>query len=222
MVWSLLTSSLGISDQLRIHPEMSTSGSPAQVISQSSSDQTPPRPRNKRARPPISCLECRRKKLRCDRVQPCMQCKKGGREALCTFVNRPSVLSPQSRTALDRVSPPSSRPRSELATPIQPGDHVQGDGRTGWVANSSRPESAIPERLQDWHNGHKNNASSLGCIHVKGRRSRYLGLSDRMAMLGHVSISNPFEGLLLILSVRGGQGLHYEELRLREYKHNDE
>lgn len=60
------------------------------------------------------------------------------------------------------------------------------------MANSARPESAIPERLQDWHNGHKNNASSLGCIHVKGKRSRYLGLSDRMAMLGHFEEAKDF------------------------------
>jgi hypothetical protein len=179
---------------------MSTSGSPAQ-LTQSSSGQTPLRPRNKRARPPISCLECRRKKLRCDRVQPCMQCKKGGREALCTFVNRPSVPSPQGRVGPAIVSTPNLRPTSELATPIQPRDHVQDTGKMGWTAASGRPETAIPERLRDWYNGHINNASSLGCIHVKGRRSRYLGLSDRMAMLGHVSISDPLAGYGLILSV---------------------
>lgn len=45
------------------------------------------RPRNKRARPTISCLECRRKKLKCDREKPCMQCKKAGREAVCNYVS---------------------------------------------------------------------------------------------------------------------------------------
>lgn len=169
-------------------PGMSASLSPAQPVSQDSSGTNPPRPRNKRARPPISCLECRRKKLKCDRVQPCMQCKKGGREALCVFVNRPAGPSPQCRVGTDIFSQPNSRPRSELAAPIQPRDKEQDGGRMGWVANSSRPVAAIPERSHGCHGEHIS-YSSLGCIHVKGGRSRYLGIGDRMAMLGHVSIS---------------------------------
>lgn len=157
--------------------------------SQSPGENTSPRARNKRARPPISCLECRRKKLRCDRVQPCMQCKKGGREALCVFVTKPSAPSPQRRPAADIISPPNSRPRSELATPTQHGTHEPDEGKVTWVANSGQLATAIPVRGTEWHsnNGdHIYQASSLGCIHVKGGRSRYLGLGDRMAMLGHV------------------------------------
>jgi hypothetical protein len=182
---------------------MSASLSPTQPSSQTSSGHTPPapRPRNKRARPPISCLECRRKKLRCDRVQPCVQCKKGGREALCVFVNRPSAPSPGAGT--DIVSKPNSRPRSELATPIQPRDHEPDGGRAGWIANSGRPITATPGRLPEWRNqyGHIKHASSLGCIHVKGNRSRYLGLGDRMAMLGHVSVSFHWHWLILTVLV---------------------
>jgi hypothetical protein len=182
---------------------MSASPSPAQLPSQNSSDQASPasRPRNKRARPPISCLECRRKKLRCDRVQPCVQCKKGGREALCVFVNKPS--GPSLRTGTDIVSKPNSRPRSELETPIQTRDHEQDGGRVGWIANNGRPITATPGRLPEWHNqsGHIKHASTLGYIHVKGGRSRYLGLGDRMAMLGHVSISFHWHWHALIVLV---------------------
>lgn len=44
-------------------------------------------PNNKRSRPTISCLECRRKKLKCDRERPCGQCRKVGRETLCAYVS---------------------------------------------------------------------------------------------------------------------------------------
>jgi hypothetical protein len=39
----------------------------------------------KRPRPVISCLECRRKKLKCDRTQPCQQCLKVGRPGRCQY-----------------------------------------------------------------------------------------------------------------------------------------
>jgi len=40
---------------------------------------------SKRPRPVISCLECRRKKLKCDRTQPCQQCVKSGRPERCSY-----------------------------------------------------------------------------------------------------------------------------------------
>lgn len=39
----------------------------------------------KRPRPVMSCFECRRKKLKCDRLLPCHQCKKSGRTARCAY-----------------------------------------------------------------------------------------------------------------------------------------
>ncbi|KAL2436729.1 hypothetical protein ABEF95_013602 [Exophiala dermatitidis] len=39
----------------------------------------------KRPRPVISCLECRRKKLKCDRTHPCRQCLKIGRPGRCQY-----------------------------------------------------------------------------------------------------------------------------------------
>ena len=40
-----------------------------------------------RPRPILSCLNCRRKKLKCDRNSPCNQCIKSGRQSQCTFSN---------------------------------------------------------------------------------------------------------------------------------------
>ena len=39
----------------------------------------------KRARPIFSCLECKRKKLKCDRQQPCHQCSRLGRSTRCRY-----------------------------------------------------------------------------------------------------------------------------------------
>lgn len=41
----------------------------------------------KRPRPILSCLACRRKKLKCDRTNPCNQCTKSGRRAHCVFAS---------------------------------------------------------------------------------------------------------------------------------------
>lgn len=42
----------------------------------------------KRPRPVLSCVECRRKKLKCDRLLPCEQCRKASQSAQCTYSTR--------------------------------------------------------------------------------------------------------------------------------------
>ncbi|KIV85810.1 hypothetical protein PV11_01466 [Exophiala sideris] len=66
----------------------------------------------KRPRPVISCLECRRKKLKCDRTHPCQQCIKIGRPGQCEYQSGVEPLpniayalaSPAKRQRID--SPP--------------------------------------------------------------------------------------------------------------------
>ncbi|KAF8274307.1 hypothetical protein EI94DRAFT_1714116 [Lactarius quietus] len=55
------------------------SGSP----SGSADPPPPPRQRRKPGRVPVSCAECRRLKLRCDRKVPCETCTKRGCAAIC-------------------------------------------------------------------------------------------------------------------------------------------
>jgi hypothetical protein len=43
---------------------------------------------NKRPRPVLSCMECRRKKLKCDRLLPCNQCSKNGQSRHCCYYSR--------------------------------------------------------------------------------------------------------------------------------------
>lgn len=50
-----------------------------------SATSTPAQAQAKRPRPVISCLECRRKKLKCSRTHPCQQCVKIGRPGRCEY-----------------------------------------------------------------------------------------------------------------------------------------
>ncbi|KAI0134286.1 fungal-specific transcription factor domain-containing protein [Xylariales sp. AK1849] len=44
----------------------------------------------KRNRPPVSCLLCRTRKVKCDRQQPCERCVKSGEAAFCEYAPRAS------------------------------------------------------------------------------------------------------------------------------------
>src|SRR5271170_4248105 len=47
----------------------------------------------KRPRPVLSCLECRRKKLKCSRTLPCIQCTKASRATHCSYNEYPSDIA---------------------------------------------------------------------------------------------------------------------------------
>ena len=49
--------------------------------------------RKKRPRPVLSCIECRKKKLKCDRLLPCNQCTRAEKIAQCVYQNRESSQS---------------------------------------------------------------------------------------------------------------------------------
>lgn len=66
----------------------------------------------RRARPVVSCLECRRKKLKCDRKSPCQQCLKIGQPRRCVFQEgqepEPNpVYSPQGSSKRRRLDGPA-------------------------------------------------------------------------------------------------------------------
>lgn len=54
-------------------------------------DQPPPR---KRQRVRLSCLECRRRKLSCDREFPCSRCLQSGTPEKCEYETRPGLAPP--------------------------------------------------------------------------------------------------------------------------------
>lgn len=54
----------------------------------------PGQPPRKRQRVRLSCLECRRRKLSCDRGYPCERCLKSGTPDRCTYETRPGLAPP--------------------------------------------------------------------------------------------------------------------------------
>lgn len=58
-------------------------------------------PVKKRRRPPLSCEQCRKRKIRCDRTFPCNHCKKS-KDAICTYAasHKPEVTSRRPQPSL--------------------------------------------------------------------------------------------------------------------------
>ncbi|MCJ1306500.1 hypothetical protein MMC25_000143 [Agyrium rufum] len=98
-----LQSTSGLATSLRQDGEKPNTLPP---IPLSQSDPAKPKVQ-RRPRPTLSCLDCRRKKLKCDRLQPCQQCVKIGRAASCVFR---SHVDP-SDSAAETDDRPPKRPR---------------------------------------------------------------------------------------------------------------
>lgn len=67
------------------------SASPSVTESHDKEDRPPPR---KRQRVRLSCLECRRRKLSCDREFPCSRCLQSGTPERCEYETRPGLAPP--------------------------------------------------------------------------------------------------------------------------------
>ena len=66
-------------------PRPSTSGLARSDLSNHGTETTEPPPKKKRRRQALSCTECKRRKIRCDRVQPCAPCNKRGEGDKCRW-----------------------------------------------------------------------------------------------------------------------------------------
>lgn len=137
------------------------------------------RPR-KRPRPTLSCRECRAKKLRCDRAQPCQQCVKSEREDQCGY---DSGIGPASPISLS----PATRPRSaDPAPPPLPGVIEDLQARVaaletiirsgGSHASASQAQGEISTNQSQHQNQRRSHAQKpVGTLSVKGERCRYYG-----------------------------------------------
>lgn len=67
------------------------SESPSPTEPHDKDDRPPPR---KRQRVRLSCLECRRRKLSCDREFPCSRCLQSGTPERCEYETRPGLAPP--------------------------------------------------------------------------------------------------------------------------------
>lgn len=77
----------------------SPTGEPASVGDGDRDEQHP----RKRQRVRLSCLECRRRKLSCDRGFPCERCIKSGTPERCSYETRPG-LAPPAKNGLSQTA----------------------------------------------------------------------------------------------------------------------
>lgn len=85
---------------------------------------SPPRTR-RRNRIITSCLECRRRKLKCDRLHPCNHCVKGNRD--CVFLA--PARDPTAKGKLNQFKQSMEVLEKELETGFQE------DTQSGWTSN---------------------------------------------------------------------------------------
>ena len=102
---------------------------------------------NKRPRPVLSCLECRRKKLKCDRLLPCNQCNKSGQSAHCAYYNRrPS----QAQALLTEESEGEDRPKKRRSGRVElgPSQRNATTSKPPDVSDPKLPGHGVLEDLQ--------------------------------------------------------------------------
>lgn len=113
-------------------------------------------PVKKRRRPALSCEQCRRRKVRCDRGSPCTTCVQTGNKT-CSYVAppRPRVAHPP---RVIRPTPPESNSGSpqELGAPPPAGACV--GAKTATPANSSSVEWVFGRTLLDSEEEKETNA----------------------------------------------------------------
>jgi hypothetical protein len=88
------------------------------IVGDQDNDESHPR---KRQRVRLSCLECRRRKLSCDRGFPCERCLKSGTPERCTYETRPG-LAPPAKNGLSQGSLASFDARLSLPAGTSIGD----------------------------------------------------------------------------------------------------
>lgn len=97
------------------------------------------RPVKHRRRPPLSCTECRRRKLKCDRSLPCGQCVRSKTADLCNY----AAPQPVSRRRLPSGS-------EEPSAGTSSGGMLVFDSKLGPKSSSDRVcKRGHPDELQD-------------------------------------------------------------------------
>ena len=166
----------------------------------------------KRPRPVLSCLQCKRKKLKCDRQNPCLQCLKSGRAAQCTY-NDSSSSAPPPEQAQD-VAEPGRPAKLVRLTPVdEHSGHVSDNSpasrqwsapvaRIGVIEDLQSRVEKLEQQLATRSRalssegiayadhpfqGKPYSVSSMGVLHFKGSSIRYHGKNQKVALLSHVS-----------------------------------
>lgn len=108
----------------------------------------------KRPRPVKSCTECRKRKLRCDRLCPCSQCQKSNRTCKYAVDHDSANLSEGSDSEMPEPARPAKRNCNpnifNSATPLPSNDSAYGPVRNGDATSAPSLEelSIRMERLE--------------------------------------------------------------------------
>lgn len=122
----------------------------------SGSDTSQRNPR-KRRRPALSCEQCRRRKVRCDREMPCGPCTKAHPALSCEYVNEGKAILD---AKLDSHRIQESRPSPSTAQYIASTGHGSHDESR--IAQLERTIQALQDRVKDLEH----------CIQRDGEQSR--------------------------------------------------
>ena len=171
----------------------------------------------KRPRPAKSCLLCRKKKLKCDRLVPCRQCTM--RNVHCTY-DHEEEHSPGARIT-EELNVEGDQRRRKIPTPPPPREvrtyagvpATVSTGRSSTLERGDREStrsigdlqsqinrlerlvsdrqhasSEAPQRSNFFDNHGAGPSTNSGTLSVKGSRSRFHGRNQRRSLLQEVSI----------------------------------
>lgn len=147
---------------------------------------------NKRPRPVVSCLECRNRKLKCDRSLPCSKCVKDGRENLCRYADgqRPSSnnnldnhASKRSRLSTEPVSDSANSELlakfNELQSRVQ-----QLEGNLSLQPSHDRSTQLLPPKISDHAVVQPREAADIDEIYI--RRDDFLPGKNTLKQVSNV------------------------------------
>jgi hypothetical protein len=133
------------------------------------------------------CAPCRTRKVKCDKTQPCGNCRKRGYPELCSFT---SQTPHHSGDGIATTSRPSASPTAERTSGEQAGRHVTVSPNHGSHRShiSARPSFASPS-------GSRSDVSptiSATERERRGQQEHYLGANSMPSFFQH---ENPNAGL---------------------------
>lgn len=146
-----------------------------------------PAPKRRRRRPALSCEQCRRRKMKCDRGDPCLQCAQA-RNRQCTY-SLQLVAADTSIDSLHSIQQPQLPVAARFFTDAPPSFHVETP--TGVPASYPTPQT-LPSAPSNWESFPGTPSDDCGGIPGKGyggtvSKTRLFGQSHWMHSFGRVS-----------------------------------
>lgn len=149
----------------------------------------------KRPRPVVSCLRCRDKKLKCDRLNPCQNCTKTGNG--CIFESAPPPkrnvhLAPESNGQSPHASTNTIIPATGPGIGIIEDLQQRMLKLEKLLAVKSAPTAIQPSWPERDLGTTNEDPPYLGTLVVKGERSRWHGMNDRITLLNQFAEAKTF------------------------------